>query len=194
MQLHDILHGILHRFRLSHLKKYHKERHVLALFTFLNACLSIALIGLLAYVSNSSFLFPSLGPTAFLLFYKPLAAASSPRNTLWGHFIGMLVGWLIFQLFEHQGNVVGHGDAVTWNVIGAASLSIGFTFGLMVLFNVAHPPAGATTLIVALGVVTSPGKLPVLWAGVLLLVLQAFLINRFAGVQYPLWKPKPPKN
>lgn len=56
----------------------------------------------------------------------------------------------------------------------------------MVWLNVAHLPAGASILVVALGLVTSLEKLPVLWAGVWLLVVQAFLINRLAGIHYPL--------
>ena len=194
MRLHDVVYGLSQRFKLSTLKKHHKGRHVQALFTFVNGCLSIGLIGLLAYVTDNPFLFPSLGPTAFLLFYKPLAAASSPRNTLIGHIIGIVVGWLCFQLFEQQTNVVTHGAAVSWNVIGAASLSIGFTFGLMVLFNVAHPPAGATTLFISLGIVAQLEQLPVLWAGVVLLVIQAYIINHLAGIPYPIWKPKKTKN
>ena len=193
MRLHDVVYGLSQRFKLSTLKKHHRERHVQALFTFINGCLSIGLIGLFAYFTDNPFLFPSLGPTALLLFYKPLAAASSPRNTLVGHIIGIVVGLLCYQLFEHQANVVTHGAAVSWNVIGAATLSIGFTFGLMVLFNVAHPPAGATTLLISLGVVAQPEQLPVLWAGVVLLVIQAYVINHLAGIPYPIWKPKKTK-
>lgn len=64
----------------------------MALFIFINGFVSIALIRLLAYLTNHSSLFHALGPTAFLLFYKPMAAAYSPRNTLMGHLIGMVVG------------------------------------------------------------------------------------------------------
>jgi hypothetical protein len=44
--------------------------------------------------------------------------------------------------------------------------------GVMVWLRVPHPPAGATTLIVSLGLITSIPKLVVLMLGVLLLVIQ----------------------
>lgn len=61
----------------------------------------------------------------------------------------------------------------------------------MIRLNVAHPPAAATTLIVSLGVVSSPAYLVVLEAGVALLVGQAIIINRLTGVRYPLWSNVP---
>jgi CBS domain-containing membrane protein len=53
------------------------------------------------------------------------------------------------------------------------------------------PPAGATTLIVSLGLIATIPKLAVLMLGVLLLVVQGFVINRLAGVPYPVWSPNP---
>lgn len=47
--------------------------------------------------------------------------------------------------------------------------------------------AGATTLIVSLGIVTKPFYLLILEIAVALLVGQGILINRLAGLDYPLW-------
>jgi hypothetical protein len=52
---------------------------------------------------------------------------------------------------------------------------------------VSHPPAGATTLIVSLGIIALPKDLLVIEAAVILLTLQAFVLNRLAGMPYPLW-------
>lgn len=49
-------------------------------------------------------------------------------------------------------------------------------------------PAGATTLIVALGIVSRPTHLVLIEIAVVLLVALAFGINRFAGIDYPLWR------
>ena len=57
----------------------------------------------------------------------------------------------------------------------------------MVLFEVGHPPAGATTLIVSLGIIWRPRELVMIEAAVFLLVAQALAINRLAGLPYPLW-------
>lgn len=59
----------------------------------------------------------------------------------------------------------------------------------MVLFKSPHPPAGATTLIVSLGILTRLWQLLLLMGAVILLTLQALAINRLAGIPYPLWNP-----
>jgi CBS-domain-containing membrane protein len=61
----------------------------------------------------------------------------------------------------------------------------------MVLARAPHPPAGATTLIVSLGLLPHLSQLAVLMFAVVLLVLQAIIINRLAGVAYPLWSATP---
>ncbi len=57
----------------------------------------------------------------------------------------------------------------------------------MILFKAGSSPAGATTLIISLGIVTRPLYLVVIEVAVALLVLQAIAINRLAGVDYRLW-------
>ena len=74
---------------------------------------------------------------------------------------------------------------------GAAALSLGLTSGAMVWARVPHPPAGATTLIISLGILREPDQLVVLMVAVALLVAQAFVINRLAGIDYPVWGPRP---
>ena len=69
----------------------------------------------------------------------------------------------------------------------AAAISLSLTGTLMILLKAAHPPAGATTLIVSLGMVTRPSYLVLIEVAVVLLTLQAFAINRLAGLDYPLW-------
>ncbi len=61
----------------------------------------------------------------------------------------------------------------------------------MVWCRVPHPPAGATTLIVSLGILREPWQLGVLMLAVALLVVQGFVINRLAGIDYPVWAPQP---
>ena len=72
--------------------------------------------------------------------------------------------------------------------LSAAALSLAFTGAFMVLLRVNHPPAGATTLIVALGILSTPYYLIVIEIAVVLLTAQAFVINRMAGLPYPLWQ------
>ena len=188
-QMSDIVRGLFLRTRLPWLLEHHARIPVLALFSFVNGCISIGIMAALAVVTHSPFIFPSLGPTAFLFFYTPTAPSASPRNTIIGHAIGVAAGY--FSLVVTGLTMAGPALAVgvTWPRVIAAALSLGLTSGLMVLLKSPHPPAGATTLIISLGILTKPWQLLLLMAAVILLTIQAFVINRLAGIPYPLWNP-----
>jgi CBS-domain-containing membrane protein len=191
-QLAAVVQGLLLRFRVTRLSERYDSTVVLAIFSFVNGCLSIGLMALAALVSGQPFVFPSLGPTAFLFFYTPLAPAASPRNALYGHLIGMAAGWGSLTVFglRHVGPALSTG--VTGPRVAAAALSLGLTSGLMVLLKAPHPPAGATTLIISLGILRTAEQMAVLIAAVVLLTLQAIVINRLAGLPYPLWTAPAP--
>src|SRR5581483_8791262 len=188
-EMSDVVRGLFTRLRLPWLTEHYARIPVLALFSFLNGCISIGLMSALALVTRTSLIFPSLGPTAFLFFYTPTAPAASPRNTIIGHAIGVLAGYgsLLVTGLTAAGPALAVG--VTWPRVIAAALSLGLTAGLMVLARSPHPPAGATTLIVSLGILTKPWQLVLLMVAVILLTLQALTINRLAGIPYPLWNP-----
>ncbi len=190
-EMSEVLGGILTRVRLPWLLQHHARVPVLALFSFVNGCLSIALMSVLAVITHSPFIFPSLGPTAFLFFYTPTAPAASPRNTIIGHAVGAVAGYLSLVVtgLTLAGPALSVG--VTWPRVIAAALSLGLTAGVMVLLKAPHPPAGATTLIVSLGILRQPWQLVLLMAAVVLLTLQALVINRLAGIPYPLWQRQP---
>lgn len=184
-----IVFGLARRARLSRLTERHDSTTVLGLFAFVNGLIAIAAMAGVAFLTDEPFVFPSLGPTAFLLFYTPLLPASSPRNTLGGHLIGAAAGYLSLVLFGLTDAAPALATEVTGARVGAAALSLGLTSGAMVWARVPHPPAGATTLIVSLGILREPEQLLVLMVAVALLVAQGFIINRLAGIPYPVWSP-----
>lgn len=188
-EMSDIVRGLFRHLRLPWLTQHYAQTPILALFSFINGCLSIGLMAVLALVTGSPFIFPSLGPTAFLFFYTPRAPSASPRNTLVGHTIGVVAGYvsLLVTGLTTAGPALAVG--VTWPRVIAAALSLGLTAGLMVLCKSPHPPAGATTLIISLGILTKPWQLGLLLVAVVVLTIQAFAINRLAGIPYPLWSP-----
>jgi len=188
-EMSDIVRGLFRHLRMPWLTQRYAQTPVLAIFSFINGCISIGLMSVLALITKSPFIFPSLGPTAFLFFYTPRAPSASPRNTLVGHTIGVLAGYfsLVVTGLTAAGPALAIG--VTWPRVIAAALSLGLTSGLMVLFRSPHPPAGATTLIISLGILTKPWQLLLLLVAVVLLTLQALAINRLAGIPYPLWNP-----
>ncbi len=185
-----IVWGLARRARLPSLIERHDSTLVMGLFAFVNGVVAIGLMAAAAVVTDAPFVFPSLGPTAFLLFYTPLLPAASPRNTLGGHLIGAAAGYVSLVLFGLTDNAPALVEGVAWSRVGAAALSLGLTSGVMVWARVPHPPAGATTLIVSLGILREPWQLLVLMGAVALLVAQGLVINRLAGVPYPTWRAR----
>ncbi|MGH9540435.1 MAG: HPP family protein [Terriglobales bacterium] len=188
-----VIRGLLARLRLAHLLERFPERPLWALFMFVNGFISIAIMAGVGMASHTPFVFPSLGPTAFLFFFAPLSPTASPRHTIYGHGIGILCGY--FALWS-----VGLNHAPSITAVGinderifAAALSLASTGALMILLKAAHPPAGATTLIISLGIVTRPLSLLVIEIAVAALALQAIAMNRLAGLPYPLWAARQPQ-
>lgn len=182
-----LVYGILARIRLKRVSQRYDPTLVLAAFGFVNGGISIALLAIVALVTQEAFIFPSLGATAFILYYVPTAAAASPRNTVLGHLTGALVGWLSLAAFGLLDAPSAMQAGVDWARVGAVALSLASASGLMVLFRAHHPPAGATAMIVSLGLMPRLGQIPVLMSAVMLLLLQAYLMNRLAGIRFPLW-------
>ncbi|MGB7171800.1 MAG: HPP family protein [Acidobacteriaceae bacterium] len=138
-------------------------------------------------ISHTPFIFPSLGPTAVLFFFHPMSASASPRHALLGHAIGVLCGYgsLLVLGLQHVGSAAN--GPIDFHRVVAVALSLGATAFFMVLLKVAHAPAGATTLIVSLGIITRPWHLAVIEIAVALFCLQAICFNRLSGLNYPLW-------
>lgn len=181
----------LRHIRLHWLVRHLPPRIVWASYVFLNSFITIALLSLLAGVTGSPFVFPSLGPTAYLFFFDPLGKSSSPRHAILGHAIGLVCGYGAYIAMGSHGFAVSSLGEVSWREVTAAALSLAATGAIMVLLRVSHPPAGATTLIVSLGILTKPEYLVIIEVAVILLTAQAWAINRIAGLHYPLWEEKP---
>lgn len=184
--------GLLQRLRLTRLLGRFQERLVWAAFMFINGFVTIALLAATAMVTRIPFIFPSLGPTAFLLFFTPNAPTASPRHTVYGHAIGIFCGYGALWLMNLQHAPPALVTGVDLHRVIAAALSLAATGALMILCKAAHPPAGATTLIISLGIVTRPFYLVIIEVAVVLLCLQAIAINRLAGLDYPLWARRTP--
>jgi len=179
--------SLLRRLRLDWLLHHFPPRLVRSLYVFVNGFVTIGLLALLAFLSRNPFVFPSLGPTAYLLFFSPLAKTCSPRNTILGHAIGLICGYAAFVVTGAGALQFGVHPGIFWPRILAAALSLSATGAFMVLLDISHPPAGATTLIVSLGIISRPRELVIIEVAVFLLVAQALVINRLAGLPYPLW-------
>jgi len=183
----EVTRGLAQRFGLAHLLGRRSERVVWAVFTFLNTFVTITILAVLAMVVRAPFVFPSLGPTAFLFFFAPRSTAATPRHAIYGHAIGLICGYASLVIFDLQHQPSAMQSTVDLQRVLAAALSLSLTGAIMIALNAVHPPAGATTLIVSLGIVTSVRHLLIIECAVALLTIQAILINRSAGIDYPLW-------
>jgi CBS-domain-containing membrane protein len=158
-----------------------------AVYTFVGSLLAIGLSGLWAYIVKQPLVFPSLGATAFLFFETPMAEVASPRNTIIGHCVGAAIAFFWLFVFGLTDAPSALEQGFTLERAAAVALSVGCTGGILRLLRAAHPPAGATTVIVSAGLLTSGEELLVLAAGVAILTVTANLLNRALGVPAPAW-------
>jgi CBS domain-containing membrane protein len=163
-----------------------------AIYTAMGSAIAMVISGAVAWATKEPLVFPSLGATAFLFFETPMAEVASPRNTIIGHFVGAAIGffWLLVFGLMHKPGAIEAG--FTAGRYAAIVLSLSLTGLFLRLMRAAHPPAGATTLIVSLGLLHTWHDMWVLALGVLLVVIPAGMVNRVCGVPAPLWdKPWP---
>lgn len=184
-----VVRSLVARLQLAHLLERFPERPLWALFVFINAFISLGIMAAVGMLLHTPDIFPSLGPTAFLFFFTPNSPTASPRHTIVGHAIGIGCGYAALVAFG-LAQAPPATQVMGFHRLFAASLSLASTGALMILLKAAHPPAGATTLIVSLGIVTRPFYLAVIEIAVIALTLQAIVINRLAGLDYPFWSPR----
>lgn len=159
-----------------------------ALFCLVHGALCVVTIGTLTMLTGMPFLFPALGGSAFMLLFMPQVLPSAPRSVVLGHMLGASIGWASAQLcgLDFERATLLHGGGAIH--VAAAALALGSTSALMILLRAPHPPAGATTLLFALGQITPWWCILVVGFGGLLLTLQMGCVYRFAGQSYPLWR------
>lgn len=163
----------------------------MTVFATTNGGISVAILAFIDHLTGAPFIFPSLGPTIFHVFSRPMGQVATPRNAFFGHLIGGACGFVSLAVF----GLLGAGSVLQAGVgtprILAIILSMSLTAGLLVFLNVEHPPAVSTTLMFSLGFMSSFRDFGILMLAVVLVLVQAVVINRRAGFPYPLWSLKP---
>lgn len=141
--------------------------------TSLYAGLLFALLGTIAWISGQPFIFPSLGPSAFVLAFKRQGERTASKRIVGSHVIGGLAGLLAWTLFAPDVAITATPPAYSFDglrLAASATASVMLTSGVMIGTDTVHPPACATTLIVSLGLLSTPGKVGVIVASVAILV------------------------
>ena len=112
----------------------------------------LLVVGLMGMAAGQPWLFPSLGPSAFLLAESPNQTSSRFSNTVVGHLVGLCAGMAaVFLLGASTApSVLATGELASVRV-WAAVLSTVLTMPALSVLKASHPPAAATMLLVALG-------------------------------------------
>jgi CBS domain-containing membrane protein len=158
-----------------------------AAYTALGSLLAVALSGFWAWLFKEPLLFPSLGATAFLFFETPLAEVGTPRNAIVGHYVAALAAIACLATFGLLDEPSAYVTGMTGPRIAAVALSVAVTGGVLRLLRAAHPPAGATTIIVASGLLHKPHQLVAVFTGALAITAAGWALNRLMGVPAPVW-------
>lgn len=114
--------------------------------------LLILAVGLSGVAGGQPWLFPSLGPTVFLLVENPQLPSARFYNIVVGHAIGFGAGCLAITILgaENAPSVLAD-HRLTLIRVWAALVAVVLNMLGVILARASHPPSAATTLLVALG-------------------------------------------
>ena len=148
--------------------------------SFLAGLFSIVTIGILTLLTYKTelgiFLLASFGSSMVLLYGYPESPFAQPKNVFFGHIITAVVGLTILTF-------------VPLPIFITIPIAVGLGVGLMILFNVTHPPAGGNPIIVIVGSVPFDYLFIPVITGSIIIILSAIIINRFIlKKSYPIQK------
>jgi hypothetical protein len=75
------------------------SRGALGLYVLVATAITTAVLAVLAHYLREPFIFPSVGPTIFILFFAPLGLQAAPRNVIGGQLLGIACGYLALVIF-----------------------------------------------------------------------------------------------
>ena len=108
----------------------------------------------------------SFGSSMVLLYGYPESPFAQPKNVFFGHLVTAIVGLIVLHF-------------VPLPIFITIPLAVGFGVGLMILFNVTHPPAGGNPIIVIVGSVSFDYIFSPVISGSIIIIISAIIINRF---------------
>lgn len=147
-------------------------------WTFLACAVILGVAGGVGLVLRQPWLFPSLGPTVILLLESPTEKSARMGNTLVGHMVGVAAGLGALAVTGTYGQPSAPVAGLSLGYVLAGALSVTVTMLVLHLARRPHPPAGATTLLVSLGIMTTATQLLSLLGAVLLVTVLAVAATR----------------
>ena len=152
-----------------------KELLIKSLIATLFSAITIAALSLLTYKTQYGiFLIASFGSSMVVLFGYPESPIAQPKNIFFGHLLTSFVG-ILFVIF------------IPLPIFISIHLSVGIWFGLMILLNVPHPPAGGNPIIVIMGSVSFDFLINPIISGSIIILIFGIILNRIIlKKKYPL--------
>ncbi|MHC3438375.1 HPP family protein [Natrialbaceae archaeon A-gly3] len=149
--------------------------------TSLYASFLFTVLGMIAWVTGQPFIFPSLGPSAFVLAFDRRGKRIQGYQVVASHVIGAAAGFLAYVLLANGVSLTGTAPPLSTEGLQLALsgvLSIALTSWGMIATGTNHPPACATTLIVSLGLLSTPLQVATIVLAVVVLVETHRLVIR----------------
>lgn len=137
----------------------------------------VGVAGLIGIALKEPWVFPSLAPSLMVIAETPRTPAARPQNVLVGHLVGLgagLLGLVLTGLRTHPSAVQ---EGLTDRRLVACLIAVAVTALVLQVARLPHPPAGATTLIVALGILHTPVQLRIMALCFVLLAATALVAD-----------------
>lgn len=118
----------------------------------------LAVTGVVAWLSGTPFVFPSLGPTAYVLATRQTRDGAAFARIVAAHAIGVVAGLAAYRWLADGVVIVADfapRSPALAAVVASGVLALALTSAGMVALDAVHPPACATTLIVSLGLLST---------------------------------------
>jgi hypothetical protein len=149
------------------------------------AAVILALAGGIGLLLHQPWLFPSLGPTAMLMLESPDQPSARFVDAIVGHVMAVVVGLaaLVACGLYGQPSAPTAGLSVRYVVAGVVSVAV--TMLVLGVVHRSHPPAGATTLLVSLGILTTPAEVASVLGAVVLVAGLSWVATRAARRAQP---------
>lgn len=151
------------------------------LFTSIYTGVLLLPLGAIAWLTSRPFLFPSLGPSAFLLAMILHGEPTSARRVIGGHVIGTVAGLFAYFLFASGISILAPAPPLAdapLRLTASTVCSLVLTGAGMLYTETVHPPACATTLIVSLGLLSSiTGAAIIIGSIIVLFVVHTLLVR-----------------
>ena len=150
------------------------EKIKLSFLAGLFSFFTIGIVSALTYKTDYGiFLIASFGSTMVILYGYPDSPFAQPKNIFFGHLLTSFVGVIFVSFIQLQLFII-------------LPLAVGFGVGLMILFDVPHPPAGGNPIIVIIGSASFSYIINPIIIGTIIVLVFGIILNRLIlNKEYP---------